>query len=50
MMELDKNYYIKEIENLKDFVTVAYIIIDDIYQKVNSTTHCKIAVTSIIRL
>lgn len=30
MLELDRNYSIKEIENLKDFVTVAYIIIDDI--------------------
>lgn len=29
-----KNYSIKEIENLKDFVIVTYVIIDDIYQKV----------------
>lgn len=34
MMELDRTYSIKEIENLKDFITVAYIIIDDIYKKV----------------
>ena len=34
MMELDNIYSIKEIENLKDFITVAYIIIDDIYKKV----------------
>ena len=37
MMELDRMYSIKEIENLKDFVTVAYVIIDDIYQKVTPT-------------
>lgn len=36
MLELYKNYYIKEIENLIDFITVAYIMIDDIYKKVNS--------------
>lgn len=32
-----KNYSIKEIENLKDFVIVTYVIIDDIYQKVTPT-------------
>lgn len=37
MLELDRKYSIKEIENLKDFVTVAYVIIDDIYQKVTPT-------------
>ena len=31
------NYSIKEIENLKDFVIVTYVIIDDIYQKVAPT-------------
>lgn len=35
MLELHKNYCIKEIENLKDFVTIAYVIIDDIYKKVS---------------
>lgn len=34
MPDLNKFYSIKEIKNLKDFVTVAYVIIDDIYQKV----------------
>lgn len=33
MLELNK-YSIKEIENLKDFITVTFIIIDDIYQEV----------------
>lgn len=45
MMELDRKYSIKEIENLKDFVTVAYVIIDDIYQKVtppNIVNRCNI--------
>jgi hypothetical protein len=37
MLELDRNYSIKEIKNLKDFVTVAYVIIDDIYHKVTPT-------------
>jgi hypothetical protein len=37
MLELHKNYCIKEIENLKDFVTVAFVIIDDIYKKVTPT-------------
>ncbi|MDK2801175.1 MAG: hypothetical protein PWQ70_2794 [Clostridiales bacterium] len=37
MLELDRNYYIKEIENLKDFVIVAYVLIDDIYHKVTPT-------------
>jgi len=37
MLELNRDYSIKEIENLKDFVTVAYVIIDDIYQKVTPT-------------
>jgi len=37
MLELDRDYSIKEIENLKDFVTVTYVIIDDIYHKVTPT-------------
>lgn len=37
MLEHDRNYSIKEIVNLKDFVTVAYVIIDDIYRKFTST-------------
>lgn len=37
MLELDRNYSIKEIENLKDFITIAYVIIDDIYKKVTPT-------------
>ncbi|MBZ4655739.1 MAG: transposase family protein [Thermoanaerobacter sp.] len=37
MLELHTQYSIKEIENLKDFVIIAYVIIDDIYQKVTPT-------------
>lgn len=37
MLEFDRTYFIKEIGDLKDFVTVAYVIIDDIYQKVTPT-------------
>lgn len=37
MLELNKDYSIKEIANLKDFVTIAYVLIDDIYQKVTPT-------------
>ena len=37
MLELDRDYSIKEIENLKDFITVTYVIIDDIYHKVTPT-------------
>jgi len=40
MLELDRNYSIKEIRDLKDFITVAYVIIDDIYQEV-TPTHIK---------
>ncbi|SHJ37064.1 hypothetical protein SAMN02745176_03369 [Lutispora thermophila DSM 19022] len=40
MLESDRNYSIKEIGNLKDFITVAYVIIEDIYQKV-TPTHIK---------
>jgi len=39
MLELCNNYSI-QIANLKDFITVVYIIIDDIYQKV-TPTHIK---------
>ncbi|SNS36141.1 hypothetical protein SAMN05446037_1008148 [Anaerovirgula multivorans] len=34
MLEFTKGYSIKEIGNLKDFITVTYILIDNIYQKV----------------
>ncbi|MBZ4646664.1 MAG: family transposase [Clostridia bacterium] len=37
MLELHTQYSIKEIEDLKDFVIIAYMIIDDIYQKVTPT-------------
>ena len=37
MSELSTQYSIKEIAELKDFITVAYIIIDDIYQEVTPT-------------
>ncbi len=37
MSELSTKYSIKEIAELKDFITVAYIIIDDIYQEVTPT-------------
>jgi hypothetical protein len=37
MLEHERIYSIKENGKLKDFVTVAYVIIDDIYQKVTST-------------
>ena len=37
MLEPYNNYCIKEIENLKDFFTVVYTIIDDIYQQVTPT-------------
>lgn len=37
MLEFNRNYSIKQIGDLKDFVTVAYVIIDDIYQKVTPT-------------
>lgn len=40
MLELDRTHSIKEIGDLKDFVTVAYVIIDDIHQKV-TPTHIK---------
>ncbi|OCL26218.1 transposase [Orenia metallireducens] len=34
------NYYTIEIENLRDFITIIYVIIDDIYQEV-TPTHIK---------
>jgi hypothetical protein len=33
-LDIDEDYSIKEIENLKDFIVVMYVIIDDIYQRV----------------
>lgn len=33
MLELN-NYYNTSIDNLKDFIIVTFVIIDDIYQKV----------------
>ncbi|MBE6082701.1 IS982 family transposase [Acidilutibacter cellobiosedens] len=40
MPELHKSYFIKEIENFKDLVIIAYVIIDDIYQEI-TPTHIK---------
>lgn len=40
MLEPDRDYSIKEIGDLKDFVTVVYVMIDDIYPKV-TPTHIK---------
>lgn len=40
MLEFNKDYYIKEISDLKDFVITTYVIIDNIYQKV-IPTHIK---------
>jgi hypothetical protein len=37
MLELDRHYSIKEIENLKDFITAVCVIIDDIYPKITPT-------------
>jgi hypothetical protein len=37
MPEFSNQYSIREILELKDFITVAYIIIDDIYQEVTPT-------------
>lgn len=37
MLELHKSYCIKEIENLKEFITVVFVIIDDIYKIVTPT-------------
>jgi hypothetical protein len=37
MLEPYNNYCIKEIGNLKDFFTIVYTIIDDIYQRVAPT-------------
>jgi hypothetical protein len=34
MPDLNKVYFIKEIIDFKDFITVTYVIIDDIYQRV----------------
>lgn len=40
MLEFTKQYNIKEIGDLKDFITVTYILIDDIYQRI-TPTHIK---------
>lgn len=40
MLELTSKYSIKEIDDLKDFITVTYVIIDDIYQRI-TPTHIK---------
>lgn len=40
MLEFHNKYSIKEIKNLEDFITVIYVIIDDIYQIV-TPTHIK---------
>lgn len=40
MPELTKKYSIKEIGDLKDFITVTYVLIDDIYQEI-TPTHIK---------
>ncbi|WP_432406379.1 IS982 family transposase [Wukongibacter sp. M2B1] len=37
MLELHKKYSIKEINDLKDFIIVSYVIIDDIYQNITPT-------------
>lgn len=37
MLELTKKYSIKEIGDLKDFITVTYVLIDDIYQEITPT-------------
>ncbi len=36
MLEFINKYFIKEITDLKDFITVIYILIDDIYQETTS--------------
>ena len=37
MLEFDKEQYITNIRNLKDFISSAYIIISDLYAKVTPT-------------
>ncbi|SNT22695.1 Transposase DDE domain-containing protein [Anaerovirgula multivorans] len=37
MLELTNKYSIKEIGDLKDFITVTYVVIDDIYQRITPT-------------
>ncbi len=37
MLEFHKKYSIKEIIDLKDFITVSYVTIDDIYQNITPT-------------
>ncbi|MEW9124849.1 MAG: IS982 family transposase, partial [Thermotaleaceae bacterium] len=40
MLEFSNKYSIKEIADLKDFITIIYILIDDIYQEI-TPTHIK---------
>lgn len=37
MLEFTNKYFIKKIGDLKDFITVTYIIIDDIYRRITPT-------------
>ncbi|MFT9494171.1 IS982 family transposase [Anaerosolibacter sp.] len=37
MLELTNKYSIKKIDDLKDFITIIYVIIDDIYQSITPT-------------
>ncbi|MBU5257613.1 IS982 family transposase [Tissierella praeacuta] len=37
MLEFSNKYFIKEVTDLKDFITVVYILIDDIYQEITPT-------------
>nr|WP_313233854.1 hypothetical protein [Tissierella praeacuta] len=34
MLEFSNKYFTKEVTDLKDFITVVYILIDDIYQEI----------------
>ena len=34
MLEFTNKYFIKEITDLKNFITIIYILIDDIYQEI----------------
>jgi hypothetical protein len=47
MLKLDRKYSTKEIENLKDLETIAYVIIDGIYQKVTPTHIVNRCITTI---
>ncbi|MBU5439843.1 hypothetical protein KQI42_17645 [Tissierella sp. MSJ-40] len=37
MLEFSNKCFTKEFTDLKDFITVAYILIDDIYQEITPT-------------